>query len=371
MKPKTMILMIVAVACGLGASYMTSRLLAERNQRPAEEKKVPVLYAKQTVAAWVQIQDPEAVFEVREVNESAVPKKALSDHAQLKDKRLNKVIEATKPVTEDDLLSAEQEGLVAKMKPGQRAITIRVTIEQNAHGYVMPGTLVDILSVMRGNDPHSKWILEKMVVLAADANHTRDPNQPNQISQTVTLAASPEEALRLSLAQSIGELRLAIRRPDDNLPLRIGRVTAGDLDKPSKSGIRKEREDETPGATPVVSLPPVVPEAPKVETKPEVKPEAKPEAKPEVKPPVVVKRRPRRHIMQLNTGPNTERVIFLLDLDEDDDDSPSSSAPSAPRPIIKPIPTLKPIPKVDATPTPTPTPPPAFDGGGTRKRGSR
>jgi len=28
MKPKTMILMAVAVVCGLGASFMTSRLLA-------------------------------------------------------------------------------------------------------------------------------------------------------------------------------------------------------------------------------------------------------------------------------------------------------------------------------------------------------
>ena len=30
MKPKTMILMVVAVVCGLGASYMTSKLLADR-----------------------------------------------------------------------------------------------------------------------------------------------------------------------------------------------------------------------------------------------------------------------------------------------------------------------------------------------------
>ncbi len=32
MKPKTMILMVVAVVCGLGASYMTSRLLADRSR---------------------------------------------------------------------------------------------------------------------------------------------------------------------------------------------------------------------------------------------------------------------------------------------------------------------------------------------------
>src|SRR5438309_2345178 len=37
MKPKTMILMVVAVVCGLGASYMTSRLLAERE----DQKQAP------------------------------------------------------------------------------------------------------------------------------------------------------------------------------------------------------------------------------------------------------------------------------------------------------------------------------------------
>ena len=45
MKPKTLILMVVAVSCGLGASYMTSRLLADREQ---DVEKVAVLIAKKT-----------------------------------------------------------------------------------------------------------------------------------------------------------------------------------------------------------------------------------------------------------------------------------------------------------------------------------
>ena len=46
MKPKTMILMVVAVACGLAASFMTSRYLAGQNRQPAaDEEKVKVLVA--------------------------------------------------------------------------------------------------------------------------------------------------------------------------------------------------------------------------------------------------------------------------------------------------------------------------------------
>ena len=43
MKPKTMMLMVVAIGCGLGASYMTSRLLAERNNQTQAEATVKVL----------------------------------------------------------------------------------------------------------------------------------------------------------------------------------------------------------------------------------------------------------------------------------------------------------------------------------------
>ena len=40
MKPKTLILMVVAVTCGLGASYMTSRLLA-KTKSPADVLGTP------------------------------------------------------------------------------------------------------------------------------------------------------------------------------------------------------------------------------------------------------------------------------------------------------------------------------------------
>src|SRR5919109_1703032 len=108
MKPKTLILMVVAVGCGLVASYMTSRLLAERNKAPAEEKTVPVLWTLQKVQPWQVIKDPEKYFEVREVREADAPRRALRGFEQVKDQRLNKTVGEDKPVTEDDLLAKDQ-----------------------------------------------------------------------------------------------------------------------------------------------------------------------------------------------------------------------------------------------------------------------
>jgi hypothetical protein len=81
MKPKTMILM--AVACGLGASYMTSKLLADRKQQ--EIPTVPVLVARARVPAWQPIKGPEAMFEIKQYNADVAPAKPISDPERLKD----------------------------------------------------------------------------------------------------------------------------------------------------------------------------------------------------------------------------------------------------------------------------------------------
>ena len=59
MKPKTMILMVVAVGCGLTASYMTSKLLADRGEQPPPEEKIKLLVTKTRVPKGTVLKDPE------------------------------------------------------------------------------------------------------------------------------------------------------------------------------------------------------------------------------------------------------------------------------------------------------------------------
>src|SRR5947207_2202111 len=94
MKPKTLILMVVAVVCGLGASYMTSRLLAERDDKPADQPavvKVKVLVAKKDLPMHTPLKlKVEDYFTEREVVKDDAPKDALTkdDLAKLKGKYL-------------------------------------------------------------------------------------------------------------------------------------------------------------------------------------------------------------------------------------------------------------------------------------------
>ena len=75
MKPKTLILMVVAVTCGLVASYMTSRLLADRGR---ESTKVAVLVAKKTISQGDLLKIPEELFEERWFAQGDEPKLAIT-----------------------------------------------------------------------------------------------------------------------------------------------------------------------------------------------------------------------------------------------------------------------------------------------------
>ena len=350
MKPKTMMLMVVAIGCGLGASYMTSRLLAERNAAPQSEATVKVLVAKAKVAPWAPVKNPEAMFELKDFPESVAPKKALKSFEEVKDQRLNKGIEEDKFVTTDDLLSKEQASLAGLMKPGERAIALRVNAETLAGGFIFPSSRVDIVSTTRnGQESVSQIILQDVLVLAIDVNATRDPQAQSMLGSTVTLAAKPEEALRLSLAASMGELRLVLRPLGETGTVKLPPTRAGDLSKPLRDPNSGEEPPVVASAPPVPPiLPPVVDpktEAPKVEETAKVEPE---EDKRET------------HVMKIVQGEYTQKAVFYKDPVEGwlagGLNGPNAAPPPPAKKKQAPAPEAEP-----STPSTPPSPAPAGD----------
>lgn len=309
MKPKTMILMVVAVGCGLGASYMTSKLLADRNVKPAEVQSVPVVVAKVRVAGWQPIKEPEKMFEVKMFPADVAPKRALGSLTDLKDQRLNKPLEESKAVTQDDLLSKEQQTLTDQLQPGQRAVSIKVTTEGVVSGFVLPGARVDVICTTRGNEPSSKVVLQNMLVLAVDAQDQRNPEQKSIQAQTITVAATASEATRLALASEIGQLRLSLRNQGDTAMVNHVIIKASDLNRPHNEGQNETGERPEPAAatgaqTPTATPLPVLPaddKGPKVEEPPAAAPKPR-----------------RRHVMTIQNGTQREKATFIEGDAEDD-----------------------------------------------------
>jgi pilus assembly protein CpaB len=320
MKPKTLVLMGVAIACGLGASYMTSRLLAERQSD--DEPKVTVLVAKKNLNVGDTIKLPDEQFQEKKFVRGDEPPGAIDSAETLKNRVLKRPLRAGDHVTQEDLIGDKDNyGMPFVLGEGYRAIGVRVNAESVASGFAsLPLSRVDIINTVRRGDDKSTYsqiILENVLVLAADTEMRRDESGKPQPAQVVTLALKSEEALKVALAREMGTLSLMLRKINDTHRTENTKLTYEKL----KSGEGATGEDPIQVAS---QAPPVV-ETPKVE-KP-VDP---------VDPPATEPKNLRKHVLTVIEGSQTRQVVYWLNENNEvvDTDAPAEVHP--PRPTVGP-----------------------------------
>jgi len=128
------------------------------------------------------------------------------------------------PVTEMKLAPVGAAGGLSSMIPeGYRAMTVAVNDVVGVSGFIMPGTLVDIVVVITppkssGNEEMiSKIVLQNIKVLASGQNIDKPKNdrEVERAIKAVTLQVTPEQAEKLALASSEGKLQLVMRNSVD------------------------------------------------------------------------------------------------------------------------------------------------------------
>jgi pilus assembly protein CpaB len=128
------------------------------------------------------------------------------------------------PVTDAKLAPIGAAGGLSSMIPeGYRAMTVAVNEVVGVSGFIMPGTLVDIVVVIAppagaGQEGMiSKIVLQNIKVLASGQNIDK-PNNAREVERSiraVTLQVTPEQAEKLALASSEGKLQLVMRNSVD------------------------------------------------------------------------------------------------------------------------------------------------------------
>jgi pilus assembly protein CpaB len=232
MKSKTMILMVVAVGCGLVASFLTSRLLAERGKTPEGPVMRKFLVAKKNLPVGTVLKEPEKYFEEKEFPEDSAPKKGFESFDAVQNRKLSKPISADAPLSRDDLMDGAKGDFEQSIPVGHEAIAIKVNPESIVGGFVRPYSKVDVIWTWnRGADSLSKTILQNLLVLAADQEPGRGDGDTAKLATTVTLAVKPDEAQKITLAASQGQLVLKLRRQGDEEINNTRQITVTDLIK--------------------------------------------------------------------------------------------------------------------------------------------
>jgi pilus assembly protein CpaB len=127
------------------------------------------------------------------------------------------------PVLESKLAPKEAgAGLPATIPEGMRAVSVAVNEVNGVAGFVIPGTMVDILVTGRlsgkaadPNDNITRVILENVRVLAAGQQVEQDREGKPQKVPVVTLLVTPEDATKLTMASTEGKIQLALRNTID------------------------------------------------------------------------------------------------------------------------------------------------------------
>jgi Flp pilus assembly protein CpaB len=212
MKSKTFVMMFVAIGCGLVAAYLTARISA----KSATPDTTPVLVAKEKIHAGQVIKEPEKLFIEMRYPAGSTPN-AISSFEELKNKMVGKTVQPGQWLTPDDLSS----NFGIELPKGYYAMSVKVDAVSGASGFILPKSHVNVVATIRPNGPTGKpkviTVLQDVLVLAVDQNAVR-PDDKMAVGQlnTALLAVKPADSQKLSLAQSMGELRLVLRAHDDD-----------------------------------------------------------------------------------------------------------------------------------------------------------
>jgi len=140
-------------------------------------------------------------------------------------------IEANEPVLALKITGAGQRAtLSALVKPGMKAVTIRVNDVEGVGGFVLPGDHVDVV-LTRQLDKGSatnEVVLQNTRVLAVD--QTADERLfKASVAKSVTLEVDTVDAQKVWLAASVGSLSLLLRKAGETAAVKTRKITLKDL----------------------------------------------------------------------------------------------------------------------------------------------
>lgn len=137
------------------------------------------------------------------------------------------------PITESKLAPrGAGGGLPPLITPGMRAMSVKVNDVISVAGFAAQGHRVDVLVIMRsGQESMSRVVVSNVQILSAGTQIDQQKAREGQSvpSTVVTLLVTPQDAERIALAQTDGQIMLALRNPLDVEPTKTTGVRVSAL----------------------------------------------------------------------------------------------------------------------------------------------
>jgi pilus assembly protein CpaB len=251
MKMKSLILIFIALGCGLVASIGISQVMSQGGKSQKIEMD-QILVAKDAIDSGKKLDANMVQFE--EWPKQRIPDGALRKMDELEGKFSSYRFFKGEPILEAKI-SDKRGGVIDDIPPGYRVNNIRVE-EDTVIEAITPGDAVDVSVFLEaGRNGVGKTgvytILKNVRVFAKGGQTERTVDEKGQEvrARTVSLLVKPVQSQELVLAYRLGKISLALRPPnatDDDKDENFTSMT--ELLDAKGSNANEEAQNETPNS---------------------------------------------------------------------------------------------------------------------------
>jgi pilus assembly protein CpaB len=230
MNTQRLIVLGLALVAAGGAALLVRGMLGGGTP-PVEAKPAPVIPMSEVLVANANLTPGQPLsadqvhwqkWPTASVDPSFITHAAVgSEDAAVKGTVVRSPLLAGQPITNTSIVHGDASGfMAATLTDGMRAVSIAVSADSSAGGFVLPNDRVDVILTRKfdGNPPRvlAKTILSDLRVLAVDQTFRQDKDTRTVVGKTATVEVSPEQAEIISAGASAGQLSLALRPLGEN-----------------------------------------------------------------------------------------------------------------------------------------------------------
>lgn len=254
MKFKSVMLLGVAVACGLIAMLGVQQVMSSPSESNEEPENTQVLIATADIEPYAPLDESNTAFKTMPLKD--VPAGAILTREECLERTLRY------GVVENDLilnskLTEKNHKPSSEIPKGMRLVTVKVNQTKTHSGLIRPGDHVDVILTYKYRENNkqpmqtSLVILQNVKVFATDNRRRVNEKEGGDVNaKNMSLVVFPDDGNLLILAESKGQLTMALRTKDEPIvenPKPINEQIFHDLLARKDSGAQPQDEEEDNG----------------------------------------------------------------------------------------------------------------------------
>jgi pilus assembly protein CpaB len=270
MNTQRLVVLGLALVAACGAAFLVRGMMGGGTPQVVAAPPAPVIKMSEILVAAEALQPGQPLDSAKvrwetwpaaSVSSTFVSRDAVASAEDVvKDTVVRTPILKDQPITTSAIVHGKESGfMAATLTPGMRAVSIQVSTESGAGGFILPNDHVDLILTQKSNDNpprvRARTFLRSIRVLAVDQVYKEEKDQKTVLAKTATLELTPAQAETVNRAQGMGQISLSLRplSAEDAVAVVAGDKAAAPVREPAGDPL-SDNFDSSARTTPQVAI---------------------------------------------------------------------------------------------------------------------